>query len=72
VHLLVASSDTGKLIRAALAGLRTIWRDGYRYEKGGVLPLDLQSPQMSWIGSPVARRHRASCCYSLLRIRLTS
>jgi DNA polymerase V len=28
VHLAVATSDSGKLIGAALAGLASIWRDG--------------------------------------------
>jgi DNA polymerase V len=41
VRLPVATSDTGKLIAAALAGLPTIWRDGYRYKKAGVVLLDL-------------------------------
>jgi DNA polymerase V len=37
----VATSDSGKLIGAALAGLAGIWRDGYRYKKAGVILLDL-------------------------------
>jgi DNA polymerase V len=37
VQLPVASSDSGKLIGAALAGLAAIWRDGYRYKKAGVM-----------------------------------
>jgi DNA polymerase V len=41
VHLPVASSDSGKLIGAALAGLAAIWRNGYRYKKAGVVLLDL-------------------------------
>jgi DNA polymerase V len=41
VHLPVATSDTGKLIGAALAGLGSIGRDGYRYKKAGVVLLDL-------------------------------
>jgi DNA polymerase V len=41
VQLPVASSDSGKLIGAALAGLTSIWRDGYRYKKAGVMLLDL-------------------------------
>jgi DNA polymerase V len=40
-HLPVATSDSGKLIGAALAGLASIWRDGYRYKKAGVVLLDL-------------------------------
>src|SRR5205085_9931965 len=41
VQLPVATSDSGKLIGAALAGLAAIWRDGYRYKKAGVMLLDL-------------------------------
>jgi DNA polymerase V len=41
VHLPVATSDSGKLIGAALAGLQSMWRDGYRYKKAGVTLLDL-------------------------------
>jgi DNA polymerase V len=41
VHLPVATSDTGKLIGAALAGLGSIWRNGYRYKKAGIILLDL-------------------------------
>jgi DNA polymerase V len=41
VHLPVATSDSAKLIAAALAGLTSIWRDGYRYKKAGVILLDL-------------------------------
>ena len=42
VRLPVATSDTTKLIGAALAGLTAIWRDGYRYKKAGVVLLDLR------------------------------
>jgi hypothetical protein len=35
------TSDSGKLIGAALAGLTSIRRDGYRYKKAGVVLLDL-------------------------------
>jgi DNA polymerase V len=41
VRLPVATSDSGKLIGAALRGLTAIWRDGYRYKKAGVVLLDL-------------------------------
>jgi DNA polymerase V len=41
VRLPVATSDSGKLIGAALAGLASIWRGGYRYKKAGVMLLDL-------------------------------
>ena len=41
VQLPVATADTGKLIGAALRGLRMIWRDGFSYKKAGVMFLDL-------------------------------
>ncbi len=41
VHLPVGTSDTGRLIRAALHGLSCIWKDGPRYKKAGVVCLDL-------------------------------
>jgi DNA polymerase V len=41
MRLPVATSDSAKLIGAALAGLAAIWRDGYRYKKAGVVLLDL-------------------------------
>jgi DNA polymerase V len=41
VQLPAATSDSGKLISAALAGLASIWRDGNRYKKAGVVLLDL-------------------------------
>jgi DNA polymerase V len=41
VRLTVATSDSAKLIGAALAGLAAIWRDGYRFKKAGVVLLDL-------------------------------
>lgn len=44
VELAVPSADTRRLIRAALAGLRIIFRPGYRYKKAGVLLLDLAPP----------------------------
>ena len=43
VPLPVATSDTGKLISAALAGLSRIRREGYRYKKAGILLLDLHA-----------------------------
>src|SRR6185295_20272346 len=42
VTLPVASADTAKIIRAALAGLNVVWRNGYRYKKAGVMLLDLR------------------------------
>jgi DNA polymerase V len=41
VRLPVATSDSARLIGAALARLASIWRDGYRYKKAGVVLLDL-------------------------------
>lgn len=41
VHLPVATSDTSRLIRAALYGVRQVWRGGFRYKKAGVVCLDL-------------------------------
>lgn len=40
-HLPVATSDTGRLVTAALRVLETIWRDGHRYHKAGVMLMDL-------------------------------
>ncbi|KQO57343.1 DNA polymerase V subunit UmuC [Methylobacterium sp. Leaf86] len=41
VRLTIGTSDTARLIRAALWGLRGIYRGGFRYKKCGVLLLDL-------------------------------
>lgn len=41
VQLPVATADTGKLIAAALRGLRPIWRGGFSYKKAGIMFLDL-------------------------------
>jgi len=41
VRLPVATADTGKLLGAAMAGLRIIFKPGYRYKKAGVTFLDL-------------------------------
>ena len=41
VRLPVATADTGKLIAAANAGLRIVFKPGYRYKKAGVKFLDL-------------------------------
>ncbi len=41
VRLPVASADTAKLAGAACRALRSIWKDGYRYKKAGVVLLDL-------------------------------
>lgn len=41
VKLTIATADTGRLIRAALWGLRGIYKPGFRYKKCGILLLDL-------------------------------
>jgi DNA polymerase V len=41
VWLTVATNYSSKLIGATLAGLASIWYDGYRYKKAGVVLLDL-------------------------------
>ena len=41
-----ATSNTGKLIQYALAGVEAIYRDGYRYQKAGVMLMDLASASM--------------------------
>lgn len=41
VRLTIATADTARLIRAALCGLREIYRPGFRYKKTGILLLDL-------------------------------
>lgn len=42
VHLPVATSDTSRLLKAALHGVARIWQPGIRYKKAGVICLDLQ------------------------------
>jgi len=41
VHLIEATNDTTILVKAAEAGARQIWRDGYHYCKAGVVTDDL-------------------------------
>ena len=41
MQLPVATADTGKLIGAALRGLRVIWRDRFSYKKAGLMSFDL-------------------------------
>ncbi|MCK5526437.1 MAG: Y-family DNA polymerase [Candidatus Latescibacteria bacterium] len=41
IDLPVPTSDTSELIRYALAGLRKIYREGFRYKKAGVMMHDL-------------------------------
>jgi DNA polymerase V len=41
VTLPEASNDTLALVAAACHGVRSVWRDGYRYSKAGVITVDL-------------------------------
>jgi len=41
VTLPEASNDTLALVAAACQGVRSVWRDGYRYSKAGVITVDL-------------------------------
>ena len=41
VSLPEATSDTLALVKAATAGVRRVWRPGYRYSKAGVVTVDL-------------------------------
>lgn len=43
VKLATPTSDTALLIGRAIAGLRQIYREGYRYQKAGVMLLDLSA-----------------------------
>jgi DNA polymerase V len=45
VQLPIATSDTGKITAAAQRALTAIWKNGYRYKKGGVMLLDLTPAQ---------------------------
>ena len=42
VPLLRPVADTGAIVRAAVLGLRAIYRDGFKYAKAGVMLLELQ------------------------------
>ena len=50
VRLTIGTSDTARLLRAALWGLRCTYRPGFRYKKCGILLLDLH-PASSVQGS---------------------
>ena len=43
VPLRLPTADTGELVSAAVAGLKSIFRPGFNYAKAGVMLLDLQS-----------------------------
>lgn len=47
VPLVRPSADTGVIIHAALLGLKTIYRPGFKLAKAGVMLLDLQSDSVS-------------------------
>ncbi|EPY02633.1 Y-family DNA polymerase [Magnetospirillum fulvum] len=44
VRLSPPTSSTPRVIAAAIAGLRSAWREGYAYKKAGVILLDLVNP----------------------------
>jgi DNA polymerase V len=73
VRLPVATSDTAKLIGAALAGLAAIWRDGYRYKKAGVVLLDLHPATAAQEGlfdkADTSRRTALMCTIDRLNTR---
>lgn len=41
IEMPVATSDTGRIAGAAVAGIEAIWKSGFRYKKTGILMLDL-------------------------------
>jgi DNA polymerase V len=42
VPMVRPAADTGAIVRAAVLGLRAIYRDGFKYAKAGVMLLELQ------------------------------
>ena len=40
-NLPISTSNTGRLVAAAMKGLSAIWKPRYSYKKGGVILLDL-------------------------------
>lgn len=46
VPLRLASSDTHRIVEAALLGLERIYREGFNYAKAGVMLLDLQADRV--------------------------
>ena len=66
--LLRPTADTGALVGAAVAGLRRIYRKGYRYAKAGVMLLELQprshaADDCDGSGQPTPRARSARCCW---------
>lgn len=47
IPLLRPSAETGVLVQAAVTGLQSIYRSGYKYAKAGVMLLDLQPDSVS-------------------------
>lgn len=45
VTLTVATSDSRRIVRAAMRGLDQIWRDGFQYKKAGILFNNLHKPE---------------------------
>ena len=52
VQLIEATNDTTILVKAAEAGARKFWKDGYHYYKAGVVTVDLvamdRAPRALW------------------------
>ena len=69
VTLPEATSDTLALVRAATAGVRRVWRDGYRYSKAGVVTVDLvrlEASQRALPGPGQADRQKAAALMAAL------
>jgi DNA polymerase V len=62
VPLIQPNGDTLVLVDAAIAGLRRIWRQGYRYAKAGVMLMELQPQELRQgvldLESPSLARYR--------------
>ncbi len=54
VTLPEATSDTLVLVKAAIAGVRRVWRAGYRYSKAGLVTVDLVSLDASQRALPAS------------------
>ena len=69
VTLPEASNDTLVLVKAAIFGVRKVWRDGYRYSKAGVVTTDLVSLAASQRAFPglgqLDREHGAALMQAL-------
>ncbi|CAX23500.1 protein of unknown function [Methylorubrum extorquens DM4] len=61
VTLPEATNDTLVLAKAALSGVRRVWKDGYRYSKAGIITTDLmpfEASQRALIGGLDRERSR--------------